>query len=131
MNKVDNNVDLSNLDSFSVEEMRKTVSRVDEQIGTMKGGIANAKQMAEEGIEELDKEWLRRVSYRLNVFEKKRSILINRIRIESGMDLISHFFDIAKVMMSEDQFNAILKKAKEMQALKNNLNNKRPYEIKE
>ena len=61
---------------------------------------------------EVNKEWLKRINYKIGVKKSQRKMLMNHIRVEKGEELISTFFDVAKVMLPKETFDLILSKAK-------------------
>lgn len=62
----------------------------------------------------IDTEWLKRVNYKIGVKRNQKKTLQNHIRVEKGLDLISSFYDVAKIVLPEETFNSILRKSKEI-----------------
>lgn len=104
--------ELSHLSFVEKEKILSDVEYILEECELSKKLIM---QECEDLKEEPDPYWLKRVNYKIGIKRAQKKLLQNHLRVAKGENLISCFYDIAKIMLPDETFEIILHKAKELQ----------------
>jgi hypothetical protein len=105
---------IDELDHLSFPEKEKLLFDIEYILGECELSRKSILQEYEMNNFEIDPDWLKRVNYKIGVKKHQRRMLQNHLRIEKGRDLMGSFFDVAKIMLPEETFESILKKAKDL-----------------
>lgn len=106
---------IEDISHLSFNEKEKVLSNIEYILGECELSKRTILQECEDLKLDPDPTWLKRVNYKIGVKKAQKKLLQNYLRVAKGEDLIGSFFDIAKIMLPEETFEAILKKAKELQ----------------
>lgn len=107
------------LSHLTLEEKEKILSDIDYLIRECELSRKTIIEENDLNNIETDRDWLKRVNFKIGIKRSQRKILSNHIRQERGVTLIESFFDIAKIILPEDTFNSILGKAKNLSRVQN------------
>lgn len=105
---------LDELDHLSFSEKERLLFDIDYIISECELSKKSILQEYETTGNEIDPDWLKRVTYKIGVKKHQKKMLQNHLRVEKGRDLMGAFFDIAKIMLPEETFQSIFRKAKEL-----------------
>lgn len=105
---------IEELDHLSFAEKEAILFDLDYIISECELSKKSILQEYETTGDEIDPDWLKRVTYKIGVKKHQKKMLQNHLRIEKGRDLMGAFFDIAKIMLPEETFQSIFRKAKEL-----------------
>lgn len=105
---------LSDIEHLSFEQKEDLLQKIDFILRECEISKKNILDDCKYDEVEPDPDWLKRVNYKINIKRAQKRNLQNYLRIEKGQNLIGSFHDVAKIMLPEDTYASILKKAKEL-----------------
>ena len=103
---------ISELEGMTIDEKQKMLDGIEFLISKCELSRTTIIENCDIDGVEVDKNWLKKINYKIGIKKSQRKMLINHIRVEKGNDLIASFFDVSKIMLPKETFDLILSKAK-------------------
>ena len=103
---------ISELDGMTIDEKQNMLDGIEFLISKCELSRNTIIENCDIDGVEVDKDWLKKINYKIGIKKSQRKMLINNIRVEKGNDLIASFFDVSKIMLPKETFDLILSKAK-------------------
>jgi hypothetical protein len=105
---------LSDIEHLSFEQKEDLLQKIDFILSECEISKKNILDDCKYDEVEPDPDWLKRVNYKINIKRAQKKSLQNHLRKERGESLICSFHDVAKIMLPEESYEKIMRKAKEL-----------------
>ena len=105
---------LSDIAHLSFEQKEDLLGKIEFILSECEISKKSILEECEQDNVEPDPDWLKRVNYKINIKKAQKRNLQNYLRIEKGQNLIGSFHDVAKIMLPEESYEKIMRKAKEL-----------------
>lgn len=105
---------LSDIEHLSFEQKEDLLSKIDFILNECTISKKSILDECRDDNVEPDPDWLKRVNYKISVKRAQKRNLQNHLRREKGDTLMGSFHDVAKIMLPEDTYETIMRKAKEL-----------------
>lgn len=102
------------LDAMSVLAKQQLLIDFDTHQGHLEAKKALALETEKRGGGGADQDWLKRVSYRISIIKKQKSIIEKYLISEKADRYERAFVDLARIILNEDDFNIIHSRAKNL-----------------
>lgn len=102
------------LDAMSVLAKQQLLIDFDTHQGHLEAKKALALETEKRGGGSADQDWLKRVSYRISIIKKQKSIIEKYLISEKADRYERAFVDVARIILNEDDFNIIHSRAKHL-----------------
>jgi hypothetical protein len=105
---------LADIEHLSFEQKEDLLQKIDFILSECEISKKNILDDCKYEEVEPDPDWLKRVNYKINIKRAQKRNLQNHLRKERGESLIGSFHDVAKIMLPEESYEKIMRKAKEL-----------------